>query len=508
LSREERIAGVLLHITSLPGSFENGELGKDAFQFVDFLESCGIKMWQVLPLGPTMSDLSPYQSTSAHAGNPKLISIDDLNHAHWFDKNQYSLFVDGLDLSLESDEISTSDIVQLSLSDEKYRWLRFAYSQFSANASDVERSSLTQFVETQKDWLEDYALYAALKENYENTSWIEWPKELRDRNLAALKDARELHSAEIGYVNFVQFIFYQQWMSLKKYANSKNVKIFGDLPLFVSHDSADVWANKELFKLDGEGNLLFVAGVPPDYFSETGQRWGNPVYDWVSHEVDSFNWWIKRLENQFNLFDHVRIDHFRGLESYWEIPASHETALKGYWVQAPGKKMLEAVERHFGKKLPLIAEDLGVITDAVVALKDEFSLPGMKILQFAFGGGSDNPYLPHNHEVDSVVYTGTHDNNTTLGWFNELSDDVKAHIYHYYGESRESMPWLLIRSAYASVANMVVLPMQDLMGLDETGRMNVPGTVDGNWLWRFEWNDLNQPQVVEYLNGLNGLYER
>ncbi|MDH5259723.1 MAG: 4-alpha-glucanotransferase, partial [Gammaproteobacteria bacterium] len=360
-------------------------------------------------------------------------------------------------------------------------------------------------------WLHEYALYAAIKNNFENKSWVDWPKELRNRNDSALAIAREEYFTEIEYVKFVQFIFHQQWMALKQYANSKEIKVFGDLPLFVSHDSADVWADKQLFKLDGEGQLLFVAGVPPDYFSETGQRWGNPVYDWVSHEADSFNWWIKRLENQFELFDYVRIDHFRGLESYWEIPAEHETALQGYWVTAPGKKMLSAVEKHFGlhsgKKLPLIAEDLGVITDDVVALKEDFQLPGMKILQFAFGGDSSNPYLPHNHEIDSVVYTGTHDNNTTLGWFNELSDEDKSHVYRYY-ESNESMPWLLMRSAYASVANIVVLPMQDLMGLDVKGRMNVPGTAEGNWLWRFEWKDLDKPAVIKYMNILNGLYGR
>ena len=492
MKNTNRLAGVLLHITSLPGPADNGEFGEAAFEFIDFLEACGIKMWQVLPLGPTMSDLSPYQSASAYAGNPELISITELIKNTWFYEEEFQQFIAASPLDRKI----------------KSTCLKFAYAQFYANANDDELAEFEQFSSVRSDWLDDYALYAALKNNFENKSWIDWPAAFRDGNRSALEVAEKEHRAEIEYIKFVQFIFFQQWAQVKRYANSKHIKIFGDLPLFVSHDSADVWMNKELFKLDGEGKLLYVAGVPPDYFSETGQRWGNPVYDWVAHEVDGFSWWIKRLENQFELFDYVRIDHFRGLESYWEIPADHETALKGYWVEAPGKKMLSALENHFGQQLPLIAEDLGLITDEVIALKDAFHLPGMKILQFAFGGESDNPYLPHNHEVDSVVYTGTHDNNTTLGWFNSLSDDVRKQVYDYYGQNNESMPWLLVRSAYASVANTVVLPFQDLIGLDEAGRMNVPGTVEGNWLWRFEWKELNQPRMIEYVNMLNDLYDR
>ena len=496
VSKSKRLAGVLLHITSLPGASDNGELGEDAYQFIDFLESCGIKLWQVLPLGPTMSDKSPYQSTSAHAGSAELISVDELNKHQWFIKDDIQHFID-----------ASSDEPSIHI-DEKSGWLKFAYYQFGLNASETESNEFKQFVTSQDYWLDEYALYAALKDKFENKSWVDWPAELRNRNDSALKDARETYASEIDSIKFVQFVFHQQWARLKQYANSKNIKMFGDLPLFVSHDSADVWANKELFKLDGEGRLLYVAGVPPDYFSETGQRWGNPVYDWVCHEVDSFKWWIERLEHQFDLFDYVRIDHFRGLESYWEIPADHETALKGRWVEAPGDKMLSAVERHFGRKLPLIAEDLGLITEEVNVLKNKFKLPGMKILQFAFGGEADNPYLPHNQEMNSVVYTGTHDNNTTLGWVNEQPDHVKAHVHRYYGQSHEGIPWLLMRSAYASVASMAIFPLQDLMGLDETGRMNVPGTAEGNWLWRFQWNELDQAGVAEYLNELNTLYDR
>ncbi len=499
MKKSQRLAGVLLHISSLPGPEKNGELSEHAFQFVDFLSACGIKMWQILPLGPTMSDLSPYQSTSAFAGNTEFISIEEIGKKAWFNKADYPKFVDdsGFDPG------------------EKATWLKFAFSQFNASSTPSINDSTNDFnifCEAQKNWLDEYALYASLKNIFSGRSWLDWPEKLRDRDDFAIQEAKKTHADDVAYVKFVQYLFFQQWERLKKYANEKGVSIFGDLPLFVSHDSADVWENKALFKLDVEGRPTFVAGVPPDYFSETGQRWGNPVYDWKIHEVDNFSWWLKRLNHQFALFDLVRIDHFRGLAAYWEIPAEHETALNGSWVPAPGEKMLSVIQQAYAqandsKMLPLIAEDLGVITDDVVELKDQFQLPGMKILQFAFGGDASNPYLPHNHEVDCVIYTGTHDNNTTLGWFNALDEDAKSHVYRYL-DSHESMPWLLVRSAYASVANRVVLPMQDLMGLGENGRMNVPGTVDSNWLWRFQWQELDKPRAIEYMNMLNVLYGR
>ena len=497
LSNPNRVAGVLLHITSLPGPGDNGELGNDAFQFVDFLNQCGIGLWQVLPLGPTMSDKSPYQSTSAHAGNYELISISKLCENPWLDGSAYADYIAKDNGPDKHDEY-----------DEKISWLKFIFQQFKQNASEKSFSEFRSFEKEQDYWLDDYALYVTLKEKFNYRSWVDWPIEYRDRNKSRLDEIAFKSADQISFVKFVQFIFYQQWHELKEYANAKEIHIFGDLPLFVSHDSADVWAHKELFKLDGEGSLLFVAGVPPDYFSETGQRWGNPVYDWAAHEVDSFNWWINRLKHQFELFDYVRIDHFRGLEAYWEIPADHETALNGEWVKAPGEKMLTAVQQYFGIMLPLIAEDLGSITDEVLALKNQFHLPGMKILQFAFDGASDNPYLPHNHEQDSVVYTGTHDNNTTVGWFNALPENVRTNVYRYYGETHESMPWLLVRSTFASTANMAIVPLQDLMALDESGRMNVPGTVDGNWIWRFSWADLDKPRVEEYTRTLCDIYNR
>jgi len=461
-------------------------------------------MWQVLPLGPTTSDLSPYQSSSAFAGNPRFISIDEIKKKPWCRAEEYADFVENTGL----DNAKTGD--------EKANWLAFAYSQFKSHAAVASNDNLLRefqcFCQDQEVWLEEYALYVVLKERFQGRSWVDWPVSLRDRKPHVLRGARRRYADEIQFVKFVQFVFFQQWMCLKKYANKRNIRIFGDLPLFVSHDSADVWVNRKLFKLDDDGQLIFVAGVPPDYFSETGQRWGNPVYDWVNHEAEDFAWWVQRLAHQFALFDDVRIDHFRGLESYWEIPAEHETALKGCWVSAPGRKMLSAVKAYFSLQcgidnLPLVAEDLGLITAEVNALKAAFGLPGMKILQFAFGGDSSNPYLPHNHEVNSVVYTGTHDNNTTLGWFNGLDEQLKSHIYRYF-DSHESMPWLLIRSAYASVADIVVVPMQDLMGLGEEGRMNIPGTTQGNWLWRFQWQELDEPRVIEYVNTLNALYGR
>lgn len=489
----DRVAGVLLPISSLPGGKFNGELGKDAFQFVDFLADSGLKIWQVLPLGPVMSDKSPYQSTSAHAGNFELISIDTLHNYEWVD--QYAL-----------QQYSTS--ISHNSADSKHQLLMFLFKQFSIFAKDETRSEYIRFISDKAYWLDEYALYAAIKKKYENKSWIEWPLEVRERKVKCLESITEELSDSINYVKFVQFIFYIQWQDVKKYSNQKGIKIFGDLPLFVSHDSADVWSKKSLFKLDSNGQPNCVAGVPPDYFSETGQRWGNPVYDWKNHEADNFNWWINRLKTQFDLFDIVRIDHFRGLASYWEIPVECETALEGEWVLAPGEKMLSTVEVYFGKRLPLVAEDLGLITEQVTQLKDKFNFPGMKILQFAFGGAADNPYFPHNHVTNCVVYTGTHDNNTTLGWFNGLSEDAKKNVYEYFGNSNETMPTLLVRSAFASVASTVIIPLQDLLALDEQGRMNVPGTAEGNWLWRFNWDELDISKVTADLKDLCRLYDR
>jgi len=490
---KQRKAGVLLHPTSLPGVNANGELGNDAFRFVDFLVDCGIKVWQVLPIGPTHDDNSPYQCLSAHAGNVDLISIEKILDAHWLDNDEYHTFFQAA---------FENTIVDRSVC------LDFIYLQFCKNANDDDKRALNDFQEKQKSWLHDFALFVMLRKKYVDQSWATWPSLFRDRNLAELDKLRDSDLDGYDRVVFEQYLFFQQWLQLKQYANSKGVELFGDLPLFVAHDSADVWAKRELFKLDGDGSSTVVAGVPPDYFSETGQRWGNPIYDWVSMEVDGYQWWIERFETLFELFDLVRIDHFRGLESYWEIPSDHETAMHGSWVPGPGEKLFHALQNKFGEQLPLVAEDLGIITQEVDALREKFKLPGMKILHFAFDSGPKNPYLPHNHEPLSVVYTGTHDNDTTLGWYDSLDDGLKRHIRHYLCHSDEEMPWLLMRTAFASVAGNAIVPMQDLLSLGSEHRMNTPGTTKGNWQWRFQWQQMDWQHIAHRMRELCSLYNR
>ncbi len=490
---ERRKAGVLLHPSSLPGGINNGEFGFDAYRFIDFLSECGFKMWQVLPMGPTHDDNSPYQCLSAHAGDIKLISISQLLKSTWVDASEYQ--------RLQEQEF-------FDLSCHKSASLNYLLTRFDGFANDAEKQHFFDFRAAQKFWLQDFSLFMVLRKKYTNQSWTAWPKDLGNRESSALEKARVAYDDEIRLIEFSQFIFFQQWLDIKRYANERGIEIFGDIPLFVAHDSADVWGNRHLFKLDAEGHSSVVAGVPPDYFSETGQRWGNPLYNWSAIAADNYHWWIQRLATQFELFDVLRIDHFRGLEAYWEIPVAEETAINGAWVAGPGQEFFDAIEKQYGDALPLVAEDLGFITEAVHQLRTKAVLPGMKILQFAFDSDSLNPYLPHHHEVQSVVYTGTHDNDTTLGWYQGLSEEVKAKIQAYYGGSEESLPWLLIRSAFSSVSCLAIVPMQDLMGLDSRHRMNVPGTVGDNWGWRFDWSDVNEKDIMERVREYVGLYAR
>jgi len=475
-----RSAGILLHPTSLPGPGSNGELGHDASRFVDFLAAAGQRVWQVLPMGPTHGDRSPYQSLSSHAGNPELISGDLLIEAGW--------------VAPESD---TTD---------KRRLVRAAWAGFQARADGEARERFARFCTENGDWLEDFALFRVIRERHGGRAWTDWPAPLRDRDPEALERVRSVSADALEVVRFEQYLFEEQWQRLKGYANERGVAMFGDMPIFVAHDSTDVWAGRRGFLLDREGHPEVVAGVPPDYFSETGQRWGNPHYDWAWMEESGFQWWLRRMERQLYLFDLVRIDHFRGFEAYWEVPAAEETAINGRWVEAPGDALFARLHERFDP-LPVVAEDLGTITPEVEALRKKYALPGMKILQFAFGGDADNPYLPHNHARNSVVYTGTHDNDTTLGWFNDLPEGVRDHLATYLGEPGEEMPWPLIRAAHASVARLAVLPMQDVLGLDGTHRMNQPGTIEGNWGWRFTW-DMVEEGLEERLAGMVRLYGR
>jgi len=464
-----RRAGVLLHPTSLPGDAGNGDLGPDAYRFVDLLVDCGISLWQTLPLGPTHEDLSPYQCLSVHAGDSRLISLKLLVEQGWLD-----------DAGLDPAQDAASQLRQR---------LAAAHDAFQQRASAGEREAFALFACEHAGWLEDFALYQALRVEHGNKAWYQWPRAICDRQPAALARERKRLAGQIEQVRFEQFLFYRQWKQLRDYANQRGVLLFGDIPIFVAHDSADVWAHREWFSVDAHGQSQVVAGVPPDYFSATGQRWGNPHYRWDALQQDGYRWWVERIRSQMEMFDLMRIDHFRGFEAYWEIDAQAETAVDGRWVKGPADGFFQALKTELGD-LPLVAEDLGVITPEVTALRERFGLPGMKILQFAFDGQPDNPYLPHNHETLSVVYTGTHDNNTTLGWYQELPDDQRWRVHHYLGDSTEAMPWPLVRSALASVAHLAVIPMQDLLGLDGSHRMNVPGVAEGNWRWRFSWDQV------------------
>ncbi|MDD5037333.1 MAG: 4-alpha-glucanotransferase [Methylococcaceae bacterium] len=485
-----RRAGVLLHITSLPGGTGNGDLGKDAHAFVDFLCQCGLTVWQTLPIGPTHDDGSPYQCMSAHAGNPLLINLEWLVERGWLPK-------------LSGPELGES------ATDYRNSCLHQAFMAFRHDPDDAHWQAYGEFVKLHASWLGDFALYAALREEFKHQPWHNWPTPLRDRRPAVLEAARLRLSEAIARVKFEQFVFFQQWKELREYARSRGVILFGDMPIFVGCDSADVWACREYFDLAENGLPRVVAGVPPDYFSAIGQRWGNPHYDWKQIAEEGFSWWIERLNGQLELFDWVRIDHFRGFEAYWEIPAHQDTAIHGRWVKAPGKALLEALFQTFpGEGLPLVAENLGIITPEVEELRNNFSIPGMLILQFAFDGGPNNPYLPHNHEPNNVVYTGTHDNDTTLSWFESLSGVQQRHVYEYLGNSAFPMPLVLMQSALSSVAKLAILPMQDILELGQGYRMNTPGTVGGgNWRWRFQWEQIDE-EKIERLVRLIRLYGR
>jgi 4-alpha-glucanotransferase len=474
---DQRRCGVLLHITSLP----SGNLGADAYRFVDFLQAAGVSVWQMLPLGPTHDDLSPYQCLSAHAGNNTLICPEQLKAAPW----------------ATADKLNDPEISGL---------LAAAYHQFEVNADETEKQAFSDFCAQHQYWLDDYVMFRELRHLNHSRAWFDWSAELRDREPAALLKLSQTHSEALDIRRFEQFIFFRQWHQLRAYANERGIKLFGDMPIFVAHDSADVWAEPDLFTLDEQGQPTRVAGVPPDYFSETGQRWGNPLYDWPKHQQQNFDWWRRRLQTQLECFDLIRIDHFRGFEACWEIPASCETAIDGQWIEAPGEALFDTLLAFFGE-LPLVAEDLGIITDEVTALREKYGMPGMKILQFAFGGDASNPYLPHQQCEDSVTYTGTHDNNTTLGWYQALDAHVKAHMHAYLGETTEAMPWLLIRTALSSVSELAVVPLQDILSLDGEHRMNVPGTVEGNWRWQFDWT-MVPDDVAAKLKALNDLYGR
>lgn len=463
---DSRRAGVLLHISSLPGG--DGDFGQEAYNFVDFLHNSGVTVWQTLPLGMPYGNGSPYQCLSAHAGNPAFINIKWLIDKGWLAVSEQSPANNAL---------------------SKSRLLAKSFCNFQSLADKADQKIFKQFCKDKSDWLDDFSLFFALRQEFDNSCWNQWPDALKNKKPAAIKKALLHLNSLLENIKFEQFVFFTQWAALRRYAKERNVLLFGDMPIFISYDSSDVWANRDVFKLDKAGEMSVVAGVPPDYFSAIGQRWGNPHYNWEYLKKTKFKWWIDRIKTQDELFDIVRIDHFRGLESAWEVPASDDTTANGEWVAAPGKALLNTIKNECSSVV-LVAEDLGVITDEVVALRNDFNLPGMKILHFAFDGNANNAYLPHNHVPNSVVYTGTHDNNTTLGWFNSLNDYEKYRVYEYLGSPQTAMPFTLIAVALASVANLAIIPMQDILELGTEDRMNVPGTCKGNWSWCFEWDQL------------------
>jgi len=470
---KQRRAGVLLHISSLPSAHYVGDLGVEAYRFVDFLHDIGASVWQTLPINMPHADNSPYQCLSAFAGNPDFISLEALHEQ-------------GLLLR----KADTGGLIT-----SKTQLLENAYAAFKIRADKQEQQAFTEFCKKQAYWLDDFALFLALRNKFNQSGWHEWPEPYKNRDAKTLKQARKELAKEIAVIQFTQFVFFTQWLKLKAYAASKKVYLFGDIPIFVAYDSADVWAQPHLFKLDADKNMAVVAGVPPDYFSATGQRWGNPHYNWDAMVADGFAWWVSRMATQNELFDIVRIDHFRGLEAAWEIPASEDTAINGQWVLAPGDKLLAAIKRAL-PNICLVAEDLGIITEEVDALRNKYKLPGMKILQFAFSGADDNPYLPQNIEKNSVVYTGTHDNDTTLGWHINLDEHQRGHFHRHLSmthseQHQPNLPLDLINMALASVAKLAIIPMQDILALDSSHRMNTPGTTNGNWHWRFNWQQLS-----------------
>ncbi len=470
--KNNRKSGILLHITSLPGKYGIGTLGKEAFDFIDFLNDSEQKIWQILPIGPTGYGNSPYQTYSAFAGNPLLISLEKLMKEGLIDK-------------INSNENFNPQKVEFNkVIPFKEKILFQAFENF-----DLKNKNFIQFCNNEKYWLDDYSLFMALKKYFENKPWTEWDKDIRNRKKESILTYEKNLFASINFYKFTQYVFYKQWSELKKYANSKNVEIVGDIPIFVAFDSADAWANTNIFDLDENNNPKNIAGVPPDYFSSTGQLWGNPLYNWKNLEANNFHWWILRIKKMLSFFDIIRIDHFRGFESFWAVPFGSENAINGKWIKAPGKKLFTEIKKQLGE-LPIIAEDLGIITKEVENLRDEFDFPGMKILQFAFDSGPDNAYLPHNFIKNCVVYTGTHDNDTTLGWYNKLTTQHKKSVDDYIN-SNDDICWRMIKLAWNSKANIAIAPLQDFLCLDSNSRMNVPGKADGNWEWRFLKNSLD-----------------
>ena len=487
----ERASGVLLHPTSLPGPYGIGEIGPEAQRFADFLQATGQHLWQILPLGPTSYGDSPYQSPSTFAGNPLWISFDLLMRDKLLAKSQLKNFP-----AFPADKVDFGPVIQA-----RFDVLKKVCATFAEKAAPELQAEFADFCAHNAYWLDDYALFSALKDAHGGVPWTQWEPELGRRDPAALAAARARYANEIRDVHVVQFLFEHQWKRLRAYCAERRIKFVGDIPIFVAHDSADVWAHPHLFFLKPDGQPSVVAGVPPDYFSATGQLWGNPLYNWEAHKAQDYDWWMARLRRIFELVDVVRIDHFRGFEAFWEIPGGETTAINGKWVKGPDQHLFEVLLRRMGP-LPIIAEDLGVITPPVEALRDRFEFPGMRILQFAFGNDDRAAeFRPESYPAHCCVYTGTHDNDTTVGWFRSeagpgstrTAEEIAAErkmILDYLRTDGREIHWDLINLGSRSNANTFVVPLQDLLGLGSEARMNTPGVAGGNWQWRFQWAQL------------------
>ena len=502
-----RASGILLHPTSLPGPFGIGDLGDEAYRFADFLKQSDQTLWQVLPLGPTGYGDSPYACYSAFAGNTLLISPERLLKEGFLTESDFA----GTP-ALPEQRIDFAAVHRF-----KEALLATAFRRFKQRPGGDAEADFRSFCSTEADWLDDYALFRALKDLHGGRSWNEWEAPLVSRDHIALSSAMEKLSDEIEAQKFYQYLFFKQWFELKKYCNEREIKLIGDIPIFVALDSADVWTNPEQFKLDANGQPTVVAGVPPDYFSKTGQLWGNPLYKWERMLAGGFNWWIKRVRATLQTVDILRIDHFRGFAACWEIPGGDKTAERGRWVKAPGRELFLAIRRALGE-LPIMAEDLGVITPDVEELRDEFGFPGMRILQFGFSSNAHNIDLPHNYHRNVVVYTGTHDNDTAVGWFNSVAGEgstrdaeqiekEREFCLRYLDTDGEEINWEFIRAVMASVANTAIIPLQDLLGHGTEARMNLPNTTSGNWSWRFAGAAPTE-ELADRLKSLTKLYGR
>jgi 4-alpha-glucanotransferase len=491
----ERSAGILLHPTSLPAPCGIGDLGPAAYAWVDALARARMRWWQVLPLGPTGYGDSPYQSFSAFAGNPNLISPELLAREGLLNSSDFAGTNGSGDL-IDYEKVIAS----------KAALTARAWDHFQAGRGSTLRSAFKEFHLREAAWLEEFALFMALKEAHGGVSWHQWPDDLVLRKPSALEQARRELAEAMELHRFRQFLFAQQWEALKEYARQRGVHLIGDVPIFVADDSADVWTHPELFLLDQRRRPVVVSGVPPDYFSPTGQLWGNPLYNWEVHRRDGYGWWTARLRAALTRVDRIRLDHFRGFEAYWEVPAGEPTAEKGHWVKGPGADLFRVLRDQLGG-LPFLAEDLGVITPEVRQLRLQFDLPGMRILQFAFGGALESRFLPHRHEHNTVVYTGTHDNDTTRGWYQTLTEDELCFLRRYAPSTDNNVSWDLIRLAWMSVADYALAPLQDVLSLGSEARMNRPGCPSGNWRWRFRAGMLTE-ELLDRLAELTVVYER